>query len=252
MMVSNWFNILKIKNSSGEKIIVKDIEDWMKRFRTQLRPYVLSEYMSEKRPDMSIRDTEATKINIKYYRNESPLRVNASFRDKNNTQSYDMDFRFIEEGDGMYFLSATSDNLGPSLQMGNNFNEVDDPYDLLLEIVDRISSFFVSDLNTQSLGIGSIDEEEGRKTQQQINRELAEANPGEIMYEGQMRNLSELTRIASRKGISLDYLLEEIGVDVNDLLPSKPITPPKPKIETPKRVKRGRTVPALRRRKNPK
>ena len=151
----------------------------------------------------------------------------------------------------MYFLSATSDNLGPSLQMGNNFNEVDDPYDLLLEIVDRISGFFASDLNTQSLGIGSIEEEEGRQTQQQINRELAEANPGEVMYEGQMRNLSELTRIARRKGISLEYLLEEIGVDVNELLPPKPITPPKPKKEIPKKVKRGRTVPALRRRKNP-
>ena len=251
MMVSNWFNILKIKNPLGEKIIVKNIEDWMKRFRTQLRPHVLGEYMSDVRPDMSIRDTEGTKINIKYYRNESPLRVNASFRDKNDTQSYDMNFRFTKEKEGMYFLSATSDNLGPSLQMGNNFNEVDDPYDLLLEIVDRISGFFASDLNTQSLGIGSIEEEGGRKTQQQINRELAEANPGEVMYEGQMRNLAELTRMASRKGISLEYLLEEIGVDVNDLLPSKPITPPKPKKEIPKKVKRGRTVPALRRRKNP-
>lgn len=227
-MVSNWFNILKIKTPDGKMMVVENIQEFHDKFRQYMRPVVLPELRLT-----SERLTEATKINIKPYPEPNGIRYNASWRDANDEKTYSLDIKYKGSGneeDPHELISMFSDNLGPSLILGTHF-EAEDPIELLLEVRERVAEFLAPKQKKVSMGIPSIEEEEGRKTQEQLAQELARENPGYQMVEGQMRDLGDMKRLASRRGISLEQLLARHNLTVADFmvnLPQETNTPPPP------------------------
>jgi len=233
--VSNWFSILKIKTPDGEMMIVEDIEKFHNKFRQYMRPVVL--------PDLRLtseRITEATKINIKKYETPNGLRYNASWRDANDAQTYSLDINYRGSGDETEpheLISMVSDNLGPSLILGTNF-EADNPFDLLLEVRERVAEFLAPKQKKESLGVPSIEEDEERVSTEEYNRGLEEANPGFRMVEEQLRDLGDMQRLARRRGITLDQLLQRHNLTVEDFMVNAPNerntpAPPPPRPEVP-------------------
>tara|TARA_R100000231_G_scaffold14117_1_gene15476 strand:- start:35218 stop:35985 length:768 start_codon:yes stop_codon:yes gene_type:complete len=213
--VFNWFDVLKIKTPEGEMMVVNSITEYHNKLREELRPIVLEELRLT-----SERDTEKTKINIKPYRIVDGVRYNASWRDKNSENTHSIDIRYRgsgNENEPHEIISITSDNLGPALQMGTNY-EATNSYDLLLEVTDKIEDFYEQKFRTETLGVPSVEEDEDRVSTEEFNRKLEEANPGFKFIEGKLRDLGDMGRLANMKGITLDALLSRYNLTPRDFL----------------------------------
>ena len=223
-----WFDILKIKTPDGKMMVVENIKEYHDKFRIYMRPIVLPELRVT-----SKRITEKTKINIKSYPTPNGLRYNASWRDANDKKNYSLEFNYKGSGNETEpheLISVFSNNLGPSLILGTNY-ESDDAFDLLLEIRERVAEFLAPEQKTETMGIPSVEEDEERVSSEQYNRSLEEGNPGFRMVEEQMRDLGDMKRLARRKGITLDQLLQRHNLTVEDFMidvPSERNTPAPP------------------------
>lgn len=233
--MSNWFNVLKIKTPDGAMMVVENIEEFHDKFRQYMRPVVLPELRLT-----SERITEATKINIKKYDTPDGFRYNASWRDANDTKTYSLEIKYRGSGDENEpheLISIYSDNLGPSLILGTNF-EADNPFELLLEVRERVAEFLAPKQKRETLGVPSVEEDEERVSSEEYKRSLEEENPGFRMVEGQLRDLGDMQRLARRKGLTVDQLLERNNLTVQDFMVDAPNerntpAPPPPRPEVP-------------------
>lgn len=223
--MSSWFNVLKIRTPDGAMMVVENIEEFHDKFREYMRPVVLPELRVT-----SERITEATKINIKKYPMPNGLSYNASWRDANDTKTYSLEIRYRGSGDEEEpheLISMFSDNLGPSLILGTDF-EADNPFELLLEVRERVAEFLAPKRKKESLGVPSIEEDKDRVSTEEYNRSLEEGNPGFRMVEEQLRDLGDMERLARRKGITLDQLLQRHNLTLEDFMVDAPVERPAP------------------------
>ena len=270
-MVSNWFNILKIKTPDGAWLInsAGSFQEWKKRLQKLLEDVVLQEFKAT-----STRDKERSRVRVtqdpvgnprtKLLESDETI-YQVSFRHPFTEVSCSIDFLFKKnpEADNLYYVTAIGYNLGPNFVYDINY-EVGNEGAFLEEIVDRVGEYMETSKPQGGGQIPSIEEEEGRKTQAQLAQELARENPGYQMVEGQMRDLGDMKRLASRRGISLEQLLARLNLTFADFMVNLPqetnTPPPPPRPEVPDvgaqkrenlRMNRQRTGP-IRRKRPPK
>lgn len=244
--MSNWFLVLKIKTPDGEMMKVKSIEHFKKKLRAELRPVVLSEFRIT-----SDRATEASKINIKGYNLPDGRRLNASWRDRNSAATHDIDIKFRGSGDEKEpheLISISSQNLGPDLVLGTDF-ESEGAYDLILEVAERIEKFYADNTPKESLGVPTVEEDEERVSSEEYNRSLEEGNPGYRMVEGRLRNLADMERLAKIKGINLNELLSRNNLTMADFMANLPEERPQPRQPEPRQPRTNERRERMRQRR---
>lgn len=245
--MSNWFGILKIKTPDGEMMNVKSIEHFKKKLRAELRPVVLDEFRLT-----SDRATEASKINIKGYDTPTGRRLNASWRDRNSAATHDIDIKFRGSGDEKEpheLISISSENLGPNLVLGTDF-ESESAYDLILEVAERIEKFYADNTPKESLGVPTVEEDEERVSTEEYNRSLEEGNPGYRMVEGRLRNLADMERLARIRGININELLARNNLTMADFMVNVPEGRPQPTQPAPRQPRVNQRRQNLRQNRN--
>lgn len=265
-MGSNWFNILKIKTPDGAWLInsAEDFEQWKERLQVLLEKVVLQEFRgsSTRLTERSrVRVTQNPKGNYRTRHLESDEKLyHVSFRHPFTEVSCSLDFIFKEnpDADNLYYVKVIGENLGPNFVYNIDY-VVGNEGAFLEEISNRVGEYMET---SKPQGGGKIPElEEGRKTQAQINEELARENPGYFMIEGSMRDRAWISREVAKRKISLESFLAQNNITMEQYSTGMPPPPPPPPQEKPRenrvntqrenlRRNRGRVGP-LRRRRNP-
>lgn len=238
-MVSNWFNVLKIKTPDGAWLInsAGSFTEWKKRLQKLLEDVVLQEFKAT-----STRASERSRVRVtqdpvgnprtKLLDSDETI-YQVSFRHPFTEVSCSIDFLFKEnpEADNLYYVTAIGYNLGPNFVYDINY-EVGNEGAFLEEIVDRVGEYMETSKPQGGGQIPSIEEEEGRKTQAQINQELARGNPGYFMIEGSMRDRAWISKEVARRKVSLESFLEQNNITMEEYSTGMPTPPPPPQEQT--------------------
>ena len=256
-MVSNWFSVLKIKTSDGAWLInsAGSFTEWKKRLQKLLDKVVLQEFKATStraKEKSRVRVTQNPVGNPRTKLLESDEKIyQVTFRHPYTEVSCSIDFLFREnpEADNLYYVTAIGYNLGPNFVYDINY-EVGNEGAFLEEIADRVGKYMETS-NPQGGGqIPSIEEEEGRKTQAQINQELARENPGYFMIEGSMRDRAWISREVARRKISLESFLAQNNITMEEYSMGMPTPPPPPPQQQPREPTVNERRENLRRRRN--
>ena len=255
--MSNWFSILKIKTPDGAWLInsAGSFIEWKKRLQKLLEDVVLQEFKST-----STRARERSRVRVtpnpvgnprtKLLDSDETI-YQVSFRLPFTEVSCSIDFLFKKnpEANNLYYVTAIGYNLGPNFVYDINY-EVGNEGSFLEEIVDRVGQYMETFMPKRETGqVPSVEEEEGRKTQAQINEELARENPGYFMIEGSMRDRAWISNEVAKRNISLESFLAQNNISMEDFATGMPPTPPPPQEPEPRQPRVNERRENLRRRR---
>ena len=256
--MSNWFSILKIKTPDGAYLInsAGSFKEWKERLQKLLEDVVLQEFKAT-----STRARERSRVRVtpnpignprtKLLESDETL-YQVTFRHPYTEVSCSIDFLFRKnpKADNLYYVTTIGYNLGPNFVYDINY-EVGNEGAFLEEIVDRVGQYMETFAPTRETGqIPSIEEEEGRKTQAQINEELARENPGYFMIEGSMRDRAWISNEVAKRNISLESFLAQNNISMEDFTTGMPAPPPPPQQPQPREPTINQRRENLRQRRN--
>lgn len=255
-MAFDWFSVLKIKNQKGE-----DIEAPLEAFKDNLINILGGAALPEFRVT-STRASEGSRVRATYKNiTDTGYTLNLSFRHPATKESHNIEIRIQGDyenkktGTGK-IIAVVSPNLGPDLTFPSDY-VTENASSLIMEILERVENYIKQTTPKESLGIPSVEEEEGRETTEERNRSLAESNPGYFMIDGSMRDKVWILSAARRSGKSLESYLQSKGISMKEY--NNSLQESTQRTETPRPQEnrqdgpidnrpRGRTIPRTRRR----
>ena len=229
----DWRTILKIKTPNGEYLVVKDVEKFKQRLRSELNSMGLTHFgqigynrgRGMKRVDIppsleGVAEGESTPFN------EAPRKSNVGVRDKwegerliiiasarhptrEDRLEYTITLMENDEGDFVYLTA-----LMPNLSLGAN-DELNNEIELITAISDALRGELESGLEELPEPARPLPEPE-RQTGAEVRADVEAANPGYIQIRGKMHSVKKLKLRAERLGISYGALLERMGRRTDD------------------------------------
>jgi len=198
--------ISKMKDSSGNNLIVKDVENFTQRLRAAIRAASTPTYgkISQAKREG---DARISNVNIREtWESDTMLRIMISYRNTNSQERERFDILLVEDESGdFYFLSAE----GPGLTLNNN--SVVSSETRLITLISEAATAKADFKPIPTKSIRDTSDDEDRISFEEERRAVETANPGYLMIDGNMYSKTELMARAKRQGMTFEQLLRSMG-----------------------------------------
>tara|TARA_R100000008_G_C3496027_1_gene121164 strand:+ start:61 stop:687 length:627 start_codon:yes stop_codon:yes gene_type:complete len=199
----NWFDIIKIRDTAGNYLIVKDVELFKRNLKNRLNEVSLPFWgkvgqMGGENPEKQRKSNVVIK---EKYQGDEKLILNVSIRSPHTTKRMYYPITLLENDEGDFiYLTA----LGPNLSLGG-----DDVLSGEEDLVEKIASAVQTTI-TQHSPTGKKTAWLTDRTEQDIKESVEAANPGSRYIRGKLYTRKELLEMAEKKGITVSALMYEL------------------------------------------
>ena len=199
----SWENILKIQTPNGENLVVKDVDRFIRRLRSELNIVGLENYGQAGR--VSGKARKASIVVKETWVSDSILRLVASVRHPTTRERDYFEIILQEDETGDFFFARA---FGPTvtLTMTSVLNNEAELIETISDAVERT----IQQTIRESRSIMDLEGEE-RQTADEVRRDVEAANPGYIYHAQKMHKISDLKEKAEKEGITYEQLLRNMG-----------------------------------------
>ena len=201
----NWEDILKIKDTAGNNLIVRDVDNFIERLRAAVR-VAASQYFGEISQAKREGEPRVSNINIRQnYISDEILRIRISYRHRESKEREFFEIILREDETGDYYFLRIS---GPGVNLTDNsiVSSETKLITIIVEAVERNIQFNIPESKDLRDTSG-----EDRQTSEQTIRDVEEANPGYLYINQKMYKITDLEEQADKEGITYEQLLRRLG-----------------------------------------
>ena len=184
----NWTSVLKIKTPNGAHLVVKDVEAFKRRMRSELQAVGLDKFGKEGYVS-GIQQKSKVVFKEKWIESDygDRLEITASVRNpKITTREYFVITLLEDESGDFVFLTA----IGPNMNFGAD-KVMNNESDLIAAIGEAVERIVLEKIEEEGVPASRDISDEERETTEQTAEQLAVANPGYESHEGKMRKIPE-------------------------------------------------------------